>query len=121
QIVAVLDAPLADVAWCHAIAAVIEDASSQQGFGLHPCRLMIVRLLAQLGLNGVKQVQVHYGRLLPGQNLSLEDHLPNVEPVAEQMGKGAGREWNPPDGRSRLEGTNLGHDALLTQIGHEQA
>src|SRR6266478_1732968 len=94
QIVAVLDAPLANVARRHAIAAVIEDPSSQQGLGLHPCSLMIVRLFAQLGLDRLEQVPVDDGRLLPGQNLALEDHLSDVEPVAEQVGKRTAREWN---------------------------
>src|SRR5262249_59648953 len=94
QIVAVLDTPLANVARRHAIAAVIEDASSQQGLGPHPFGLMIVRLFAQLGLDGVKQVSVDDGSLLAGQTLALEHHLPDVEPVAEQMSKRAAREWN---------------------------
>jgi len=46
------------VARRHAIAAVIEDASSQQGLGLHPFGLVIIQLFAQLGLDGVKQVPV---------------------------------------------------------------
>jgi hypothetical protein len=54
QIVAVLDAPFADVAWGHAIAAVIEDPSRQQRLGPHPCGLMMVHLFAQLGLDGVE-------------------------------------------------------------------
>jgi len=98
-----------------------EDASSQQGLGLHPFGLVIIQLFAQLGLDGVKQVPVDDGRLLPGQNLALEHHLPDVESVAEQVGKRTAREWNTPDGRARLEDANLGHDALLTQVGHEQA
>ena len=44
QIVAVLDAPLADVARRHAIAAVIENPSSQHGLGPHPRGLMIAHL-----------------------------------------------------------------------------
>src|SRR5262249_60592831 len=86
-----------------------------------PCSFMIVRLFAQLGLDCLEQAAVEDGRLLPGQNLALEDHLPDVEPVAEQVGKRTAREWNTADGCSRLEGANLGHDALLTQVGHEQA
>src|SRR6476619_49595 len=37
------------------------------------------------------------------------------------MGKGTARERDAADGRSGLPGANLGHDAMLTQIGHEQA
>ncbi len=64
QIVPVLDAPLADVARRHAIAAVIEDAAGQQGLGLHPCGLVIVHLFGQLGLDGIEQVPIDNGRLL---------------------------------------------------------
>src|SRR5262245_11155822 len=121
QIVAVLDAPFADVARGHAIAAVIEDPSSQQGFGPHSCSLMIAHLFGQLGLDCLEQVAVDDGRLLPGQDLALECHLAKVEPVAQQIGKRPAREWNAADGRSRFEGANLGDDALLTQVGHEPA
>jgi hypothetical protein len=48
-------------------------------------------------------------------------HLPDVESVAEQVGKRTARERNAADLRSRLEGANLGHDALFAQVGHEQA
>ena len=63
QIVAVLDAALADVARAHAVAAVIEDAADQQRLGLHPCGLMIVQLFVQLGLDGIEQVPIDNGRL----------------------------------------------------------
>jgi hypothetical protein len=58
--------------------------------------------------------------LLPGQNLTLEDHLADVEPVAEQVGKGTARERDPPDGRSRFERSHLGDDALFAQVDHKQ-
>jgi hypothetical protein len=96
------------------IAAIIEEPSSKQGLGLHPCGLVIIQLFAQLGLDRLEQVPVDDGRLLPGQNLALEYHLPNVEPVAEQVGKRTARERDVADCRSRLQGADLGHDALLT-------
>jgi hypothetical protein len=46
---------------------------------------MIIQLFAQLGLDCLEQVPLDDGRLLPGQNLTLEYHLPDVEPVAEQV------------------------------------
>jgi hypothetical protein len=42
QVVSVLAAALADMARAHAIAAVIKDAASQQGLGVHPCGPMVV-------------------------------------------------------------------------------
>ena len=53
QIVAVLDAAVADVARRYTNAAVIEDPSSQQGRGPHPCSLVTVHLSGQLGLDPV--------------------------------------------------------------------
>jgi hypothetical protein len=37
------------------------------------------------------------------------------------VGKRTARERDAADGRSGLQGANLGHDALLRQVGHEQA
>src|SRR5690242_18814537 len=82
---------------------------------------MTVHLFGQLSLNGVKQVAVDDSRLLPGQNFALEYHLANVETIAEQVGKRPACERNPADGRSGLQGAHLGHDALFTEVGHEQA
>ena len=90
-----LDAPFADVARGHAIAAVIEDRPASKASD-HPCSLMIAHLFGQLGLHCLEQVAVDHGRLLPGQNLALEHHLPNVEPVAQQVGQRPAREWMPP-------------------------
>ena len=48
--------------------------------------LMIVHLLGQLGLDGIEELPINNGRLLARQDLTLECHLSNVEPVAEQVG-----------------------------------
>ena len=50
-------------------AAVIEDPSSQQGCGLLPRGPMVVHLFGQLGLDGIEQVPLDNGALLPGQHL----------------------------------------------------
>ena len=56
----------------------------------------------------------------PGQDLALECHLSNVEPVAKQMGERTARERDAADGLSGLQGADLGDDALLAQVGHQQ-
>ncbi len=56
----------------------------------------------------------------PGQDLTLECHLSNVESVAEQVGERSARERNATDGLSCLQGANLGDDAPLAQVGHQQ-
>ena len=40
----------------HAVAAVIKEAADQQTLGFGPFGLMVVDLLIQLGLDGLKQV-----------------------------------------------------------------
>ena len=60
----------------HAVAAIVEDAAQQQRLGLHPCGLVIVHLFGQLGLDGLEQVPLDNGGLLPCQDLALEDTSP---------------------------------------------
>ena len=60
------------------------------------------------------------GGLLAGQDLALEDHLADVEPVAKQMGERTAREGNAADGLSCLQGPHLGDDASFAQVRHQQ-
>ena len=53
---------------------------------------MIVHLLGQLDLDGIEELPINNGRLLARQDLTLECHLANVEPVAEQVGERSARE-----------------------------
>ena len=46
---------------------------------------MIIHLLGQLDLDGIEDLSINNGRLLARQGLTLECHLSNVEPVAEQV------------------------------------
>jgi hypothetical protein len=111
---------MATFTWAHAIAAVIEDAPDQQGLGLHADGLVIVQLFAQLGLDRIEQVTIDNGRLLAGQDLSLEDHLPDVETIAEQMSERPAPEWNATDSHSGLQRAHLGDDAAFAQVYHQQ-
>ncbi len=57
---------------------------------------MIVHLLGQLDLDGVKELPINNGRLLARQDLTLECDLSNLESVAEQVGERSGVNGIPP-------------------------
>ena len=57
----------------------------------------------QLGLDGVEQVPIDDGRLLARKRLSLEEHLSDVKPVAEQMGERTAGERDAAYGFTRLQ------------------
>src|ERR1700692_4434597 len=120
QVVSVLEAALADMARAHAVAAVIEEAAGQQGLGVHPCGPMICRLLTQLGLDGVEQVPIENAGLFAMEDLTLEWHLTDIEAIAKKVGERPAGERNAADGLSGLQHANLGDDALLAQVGHQQ-
>ena len=56
----------------------------------------------------------------PLQDLALEGHLANVEAVAQQVGERSARERNAADGLPGLQRPDLGDDAPLAQVGHQQ-
>ena len=75
--------------------------------------LVVVHLFGQLGLDGLEQVSIDDGGLLASQDLALEDHLADVEAVAEQMGERTACEGNAADGLACLQRPDLGDDASL--------
>ena len=74
---------------------------------------MIVDLLVQLGMDSIEQVPINDRGLLTRQDLALEGHLSEVEPVAKQVSKRATREGNTSDGLAGLQGPHLGDGASL--------
>ena len=90
------------MARAHSVAAVVIDATSQQGFGFATCDCVIVALLVELGLHRVKEVTIEDGGLLAGEDLTLEDDLTEVEPIAQKMGERAAGEWDPSNGPTGL-------------------
>jgi hypothetical protein len=70
-------------------------------------------------LDGVEEITIEDGWLLPGEDLAFKDDLPNVEPVAQKMGERAPRERDPPDGLAALERSHLGDDPPLAEVCHQ--
>jgi hypothetical protein len=54
------------------------------------------------------------------EDLTLEWHLTDIEAIAQEVGERPAGERNAADGRSGLQRANLGDDALLAQVGHQQ-
>src|SRR6516162_1558876 len=85
QVVSVFDVTLAGMARAHAVATVIEEAADQQPLGFGPFGLMVVDLLVQLGLDGLEEVLIDNGRLLPVEDFALESDVADIEAIAKQM------------------------------------
>jgi hypothetical protein len=90
------------MARAHAIASVVIETADQRGFKLGAGGRVIVPLGAELGLDRVEESTIEDGWLLAGTNLTLEDDLADVEPVAQKMGERAAGEGNPADCAPRL-------------------
>src|SRR6202049_1102141 len=54
------------------------------------------------------------------EDLTLEWHLTDIKAIAKEVGERPAGERNAADGRSGLQRANLGDDALLAQVGHQQ-
>jgi hypothetical protein len=67
------------MARAHAVAAVIEEAADQETLGFGPFGLVVVDLLIELGLDGIKKVLIENGRLLTFEDFALEDDFTDIE------------------------------------------
>ena len=77
---------------------------------------VIVPLLIELGLDRIEEITIEDGRLLAGKDLTLEDDLPDVEPVAQKMGERAAGKRDSSHFAARLERSHLGDDLPLAEI-----
>src|SRR5262245_56473763 len=105
----------------HPVAAVVIEATDQQGFRSVACDRVAVALLVELGLHGGKEVTIEDGGLLARKDVALEGDLTDIEPVAQEMGERTARERDASDRPPALERSHLGDDASFTQVGHEAA
>src|SRR5258708_25994030 len=108
------------MAWGHSVATVVIDATEQQGFGFGACDRVIVALVVELGLHGVKEITIEDGGLLAGEDIALEGDLADVEPIAQKMGERAAGEWDAANCAPGLERSHLGDDPSLAKVGHQQ-
>src|SRR5580693_8998277 len=108
------------MAWGHSVAAVVINATDQQGIGFGACDRVIVALVVELGLHRVKEITIKDGGLLAGEDLALEGDLADVEPVAQKMGERAAGEWDAANRAPGLERSHLGDSPPPAKVGHQQ-
>src|ERR1700716_606656 len=100
-------------------ATVVIDAADQQCLGFGACGRVIGPLAIEPGLDGVEEITVEDGWLLPSEDLALKEDLPNVEPIAQKMGERAAGERDPSDGLPGLESSQLCDDPPLAEVCHQ--
>ncbi|HEX3163708.1 MAG TPA: hypothetical protein VHQ92_14115, partial [Pseudolabrys sp.] len=120
DVITVFGSSLPGVGWRHALTTIIEQPASEDGRGAPANLVMAASLRIQFGLNGVEQLAVNDRRLFTRKRLSLERHLSDVEPVAQQVPKRATRKWDTPNGLAGLQPAFLCDNASLAQVGHKQ-
>ena len=85
------------MARAHAVAPVVIDATDQRRFGLGAGGRVIVPLDVELGLHRLEKITIENGRLLAGKDLTPEDDLADIKPVAQKIGErateGGGEGW----------------------------
>jgi len=72
---------------------------------------MVVDLVIQLGLDGIEEVLIDNGRLLPFKDFALESDFADIEAVAKQMCERPSRERYTADGLAGLKRADLGDNA----------
>ena len=77
-------------------------------------------LFAQLCLDSLEQVPVENGGLLALQDLTLEADLADIEAIAKEVRERTARKRNAADRLAGPQFTDLGDDAPLAQLGHQQ-
>src|SRR5450759_3710384 len=87
HIVPVAHAELVRVCRTHTVAAVVEDATGQNGGRALDLHLPRDGVCGELGLHGLEQVTVEDWIVLPTIHLAPVDDLAKVEPVLEQVGE----------------------------------
>src|SRR5262249_7106695 len=103
----------------HPVAAVVIEATDQQGFRSVACDRVAVALLVELGLHGGKEVTIEDGGLLARKDVALEGDLTDIEPVAQEMGERTARERDASDRPPALERSHLGYGPPFAKVGHQ--
>jgi hypothetical protein len=83
-------------------------------------RPLVIDLLVEPSLHSLEQIAIDNGRLLAGKNLTLEHHLAEVEPVAQKVGQGTAGEGDAAHRLTCFQGTHLGDDTALAEVGHQE-
>jgi len=75
------------VRWRHQVAPVVEQLAREEMRRLPACKLSCNRLVAELGLNRLEQVQIKNRLMLALVDLAAINDLADIEAVLQEVGK----------------------------------
>src|SRR6266481_12435 len=119
DVVTVAHPELIGVGRAHPVAAVVEDAASENGGRALESNLPVDLVGGELGLHGLEQSPVEDRLLRPAMHLAAIDHLADVEPVLEEIGERAHPEADAPDDPSVRAAPCFGPDVAPVEILHQ--
>ena len=103
----------------HPVAGIVNQKTREKRFRFLPGSRPMGPLFGQFGLDGLEQRSLEQRRLRSGQDLALECHLADIEPVAQHIEQWALGERNAaPDGAAR-ELANFGGQPFRSEIGDQ--
>src|SRR5262249_4071562 len=103
----------------HPVATVVIETTDQRRGGCRVPGSVVVALLVELGLHGVKEITIQDGGMLARKDVALERDLTDIEPVAQEMGERTAREGDASDRAPSLERSHLGDDPPFPKVGHQ--
>jgi len=116
NIISVTHTELVGVRRAHAVAAVIEDATSQNGWRTFEPDLPRDGIGDELGLHGLEKLQVEDRLVHATMGGAPIDHFADVEPVLEQMGEGTHTKPDPAPYTAIGKTIGLGPDATPVEL-----
>src|SRR5229473_2834366 len=116
DVVTVAHPELIGVGRAHPVAAVVEDAASENGGRALESNLPVDGVGGKLGLHGLEQIPIEGRLLLAAMDLAAIDHLADVEPVLQEIGERAHPEADAPDGPSVGAAPCFGPEAAPVEV-----
>jgi hypothetical protein len=116
HIVPVAHPELVGVRRAHAVAAVVEDTTGEDGGRALEPNPPVDGVGGELGLHGLEQVTVEDRLVLPAMQLAPVSDFANVEPVLQQIGEGAHAEADAPHQSAVGTATLFGPDPAAIEV-----
>src|SRR4051812_31886352 len=110
DIVAVADTTFVRVRRGHPVAAIVEDATGENGWGFSQPDLPLHRLCGKPGLDGFELRLLDDRLVIASMYLAAINHHVDIEPVLQQVRHGSGRERHFRAGAVSVRLSSFGAD-----------